>query len=110
MFTFTIDWDNPLTFQWTLTDASGSPVSGASVVSTLYKQRSWVHPDRIPGAAVSGWNQQSMQEGAAGVYSISIPAASLPPPGSDYVLVIESHLGGQVIDHAEEPTRIVVES
>lgn len=109
-FTFTIDWENPLTFQWTLTDASGSPVTGAAVLSTLYKGRSWLHPDRVPGTAVSGWSNLAMSEQGAGVYSVDVPAANLPVPGSDYVLVIEAKLGGLVVDHSEEPTRIVVES
>lgn len=109
-FDFTIDWDNPLTFQWTLTDASGAGITGATVSSTLYKGRSWLHPDRKPGVAVTGWTDVALVEQGAGVYSVNIAAADLPVPGFDYVLVVESLFGNTVIDHSEEPTRIVVES
>lgn len=98
-FTFTGNQENR--FTWTLTDASGNPVTGATVKSTLYSGRNVNNVADFPGTADPIFNNLPMPEAPAlsGIYSCVIPATFNPNPATEggFVVVITALTGLSLI-------------
>lgn len=77
------------TLTWYLTDDSGAPITGATVVATLYSDRNRVDPTTQPGVAVTGFTNISLAETPAlsGIYQ-GLISATFNPPATTYGFVL----------------------
>ena len=103
-------WGNPATIGWIVRDANDLPVVGATVTATLYSGRDADDPVTTPGTAVNAMTNMNLADQGDGLYSVDVPASSIPAVGSNYVLVIEARMTGALIRHWEERTEIVSEA
>lgn len=91
-FTFRALQDNTIT--WILADGQGNPVTGQTVLATLWIDRSRTDPVGNPGTADTVLNNLSLPESATpGTYVASVPI-TFNPPAATYGYVTQITVGG----------------
>lgn len=87
-------------FTWQLTDASGNPITGATVTSTMYSNRSIQNPTGFPGT-VSDVNFQNLPMPEtpvlSGIYIGVISALFNPAPSTTGFVVVITALQGSTL-------------
>lgn len=107
---------NAFTIQWSLTDdqTPPKPVTGATVVATLYAGRSSGNPNGVPGVATAPIVNITLVEvgvSAPGVYQALIPGTLNPPSnGIGYTLVVDGTIAAAPVYHKEEPVFVILDS
>src|SRR4051812_3424127 len=85
---------------WTLTDASGNPVTGKTVNATLYSDRSRSNPTLQPGTVSDpAINNLSLPETTPGTYQGVVSNTFNPTQSSSgFLIVITASAGATLID------------
>ena len=110
-FTFTALQQNLIT--WTLTNQStGLPVTGATLVATLYSNRNQANSTAIPGTIsdpnLSNLSLPETNPGVSGIYTGIVPAAFNPVQAvSGFLLVITASSGSTLLDTWTIPAVVI---
>ena len=87
---FTYRSEQPENLTWSLSDDSGNPISGATVLATLYANRSLTNPSTIPGTPVTGFTNILLPESSTpGTYATVINPFSVSSSVTQFVTVIQ---------------------
>jgi hypothetical protein len=110
-FTFTCQIQQQIT--WTLTNASGTPITGATVAATLYANRSASNPAEFPGTLADPINFLNVPLtetviGVSGIYVGVVPQAfNTAASSTGFITVITATSGASILDVWSIPTVVI---